>query len=147
MSQAPTAQQLFGDQPWVTDPAPGGNGPYGSYTYNPQCFATRATAAKVATITDLGLGLPPGSSKVVPRNDITPFGPYMQNQPNLMIQVPCTEDSPIWMHLTDEKGQPITLHNAGLIAAEFAHWVSIEPINAELTQEFGQSFTFVMPKE
>ena len=128
MSQAPTAQQLFGPQPWVTDPAPGGTGPQGPYPYNPQYFATLATAVTVATIVELGCGLKPGTVKVVQKNDITSPGPYNQNQPNQMIQMP------------DE-----SLHNAGLIAKEFADWPSIETINANLTQELGQPFTFVMP--
>src|ERR1039457_1886391 len=147
MSQAPTAQQLFGDAPWVTDPAPAAQGPTGPFFYNVNYFATRPTAAKVAKIVDLALQLPAGTSKVVPKNDITPFGPYQQNQPNLMIQVPSPDGNPIYSGATDAAGKPVTLHNAGLIAYEFAQWPTIETINADLTQEFGQSFTFVMPKE
>lgn len=145
MSAAPTAQQLFGDNPWVTDPAPAAQGPSGPFFYNPHYFATRATAAKVACIVDLGLKLTPGTSKVVPKNDITPSGPYMQNQPNLMIQIPDPSPDPLPTGPRDEKGNPVTMHNAGLIAFEFQVWPSIETINADLTQEFGQEFVFVMP--
>lgn len=128
MSQAPTAQQLFGDSPWVTDPAPGGMGPAGPYLYNPTYFATLATAITVQSIVELGCNLQPGSCKVVQKNDITPAGPFQQNQPNQMIQLP---DS--------------TLHNAGRIAKEFDNSMPIETINAELTQELGMPFTFVTP--
>jgi hypothetical protein len=76
-SMAPTAQSLFGDNPWST--GAGGSGPSGSYAYNPLYFATPATAAKVAEM----LG-----GKVVEVDDITPFGPFKQNQPNQMVQMP-----------------------------------------------------------
>jgi hypothetical protein len=76
-SMAPTAQSLFGDNPWST--GAGGSGPGGSYAYNPLYFATPATAAKVAEM----LG-----GKVVEADDITPFGPFKQNQPNQMVQMP-----------------------------------------------------------
>jgi hypothetical protein len=126
MSASPTAQQLFGDSPWVTDPAPGGTGPVGeSFIYDIHGFATPSTAAIVAQIVEAGLGLAPGSVIVVEANDITPYGPYKQNQPNQMVKLP---DG--------------TLHNAGLIAKEFASWQSIEPINAELSQEFGAPFVY-----
>src|SRR5260370_5582190 len=45
-SMAPTAQSLFGANPWST--GAGGTGPSGSYSYNPYYFATPATAANVA---------------------------------------------------------------------------------------------------
>jgi hypothetical protein len=76
-SMAPTAQSLFGANPWST--GAGGTGPNGSYSYNPVYFATPATAAKVAQM----LG-----GKVVEVDDITPFGPFKQNQPNQMVQMP-----------------------------------------------------------
>ena len=74
---APTAQSLFGANPWMT--GTGGTGPNGSYSYNPYYFATPATAAKVAQM----LG-----GTVVAMNAITPFGPFQQNQQNLMVQMP-----------------------------------------------------------
>ena len=70
---APTAQSLFGPNPWITTAAAG------NFSYNPYYFATPATAAKVAQM----LG-----GKVVAMNDITQFGPYQQNQPNQMILMP-----------------------------------------------------------
>jgi hypothetical protein len=146
MSQAPTAKELFGEHPWVDNPPPVATGTPTPFEYNPNYFATRATAAKVATIVDLGLQLPPGTSKVVPKNDITPFGPYQQNQPNLMIQIPDKSPDRLPTAPVDSKGNPVSFHNAGLIAYEFAQWPSIETINADLTQEFGQPFTFVLPK-
>ena len=67
--------------------------------------------------------------------------------PDCTPKVPSPDGNPIYSGATDAAGKPVTLHNAGLIAYEFAQWPSIETINADLTQEFGQSFTFVMPKE
>ena len=90
---APTAQSLFGDNPWSTNA--GGNGPGGSYNYNHYYFATPQTAAKVAQM----LG-----GTVVAMDAITPYGPFKQNQPNQMIQMP------------DGK-----LINAGLIAGMYDH--------------------------
>ncbi len=90
---APTAQSLFGANPWST--GAGGTGPYGEYRYNPCYFATPATAAKVAQM----LG-----GKVVTMDAITPFGPFKQNQPNQMVQMP--------------DGRLI---NAGLVAGYYDH--------------------------
>jgi hypothetical protein len=90
---APTAQSLFGDNPWSTDA--GGSGPGGSYSYNPYYFATEATAAKVAQM----LG-----GKVVAMNAITPYGPFQQNHLNQMIELP--------------NGRLI---NAGLVAGFYDH--------------------------
>jgi hypothetical protein len=75
---------------------PGGQAPNGvAYSYNPYYFATPSTAAKVAQM----LG-----GKVVETNAITPFGPFQQNQPNEMVQLP--------------NGRLI---NAGLVAEFYAH--------------------------
>ncbi len=93
---APTAQSLFGDNPWCT--GAGGNGPNGSYSYNPYYFATPQTAAKVAQM----LG-----GQVVAVDAITPYGPFKQNQPNQMVQMP--------------DGRLI---NAGLIAGLYDHGYS-----------------------
>ena len=48
--KAPTSLELFGPNPWVTNPAPGGTGPYGPYLYNPNYFATPATARLVGIV-------------------------------------------------------------------------------------------------
>src|ERR1019366_6962613 len=129
MSQSPTATKLFGPSPWVTSPVPGGIGPSKvPYTYNPAYFATEATAKLVATIVELGCKFPKGSVKVVAENAITPSGPFRQNQPNQMIVLPDGSH-----------------HYAGLIALEFQTWPSMETINQDLTDEFGCTFTFVMP--
>src|SRR5437899_2509123 len=73
---APTAESLFGPNPWIT--TAGGKGPAGSYSYNKYYFATPATAAKVAQM----LG-----GKVVATNDLTPYGPFVQNDANQMVQM------------------------------------------------------------
>jgi hypothetical protein len=104
---APTAQSLFGDNPWCIDA--GGTGPQGAYSFNPVFFATPATAAKVAQM----LG-----GKVVATDSITPFGPFKQNQPNLMVQMP------------DGK-----LINAGLIAGLYSHGYSQVTVDQLISQE------------
>jgi hypothetical protein len=104
---APTAQSLFGDNPWCTDA--GGTGPQGAYGFNPVFFATPATAAKVAQM----LG-----GKVVATDSITPFGPFKQNQPNLMVQMP--------------NGKLI---NAGLIAGLYSHGYSQQTVDQLISQE------------
>jgi hypothetical protein len=76
-AMAPTAQSLFGDNPWQGDA--GGTGPNGGYSYNQYYFATPDTAAKVAQM----LG-----GKVVTADAITPYGPFKQNQQNQMIEMP-----------------------------------------------------------
>ena len=104
---APTAQSLFGANPWCTDA--GGTGPGCSYNYNPMYFATPATAAKVAQM----LG-----GKVVAMNAITPFGPFIQNQPNLMVQMP------------DGK-----LINAGLVAGFYSHGYPQQMVDQMISSE------------
>src|ERR1039458_157168 len=74
---APTAQSLFGASPWIANP--GGTGPGVSYSYNPIYFATPQTAARVAQM----LG-----GTVVATDALTPNGPFVQNQPNQMVQLP-----------------------------------------------------------
>jgi hypothetical protein len=93
---APTAQELFGANPWSTNA--GGTGPRGSYEYNQYYFATPQTAAKVAQMM---------GGTVVAMNAITPYGPFQQNQPNQMVQMP--------------DGRLI---NAGLIAELYNHGFS-----------------------
>ena len=104
---APTAQSLFGANPWSA--SPGGSGPAGSYSYNPYYFATPATAAKVAQM----LG-----GKVVATNAITPFGPFQQNQPNQMIQMP--------------DGRLI---NAGLVAGFYDHGYTQQMVDKMIAAE------------
>jgi hypothetical protein len=104
---APTAKSLFGANPWST--GAGGTGPAGSYAYNPYYFATPATAAKVAQM----LG-----GKVVAMNDITPFGPFQQNQPNQMIQMP--------------DGRLI---NAGLVAGFYDHGFTQQMVDKMIAAE------------
>jgi len=76
-AMAPTAQDLFGPKPWMSNP--GGIAPNGvSYGYNPYYFATAETAAKVAQMV---------GGTVVQSNALTPYGPFQQNQPNYMVQL------------------------------------------------------------
>jgi hypothetical protein len=126
--KAPTAQELFGPSPWVTDPAPGGVGPNGPYLYQPVYFATQATAVIAAAIVEASCQFPKGSVKVVAIDAITPLGPYKQNQPNQMLELP-------------DK----SLHNAGLFADNFSYGWTVEQIDGELTAEFGAPFRFTMP--
>jgi hypothetical protein len=104
---APSAQSLFGANPWITNA--GGNGPNGGYSYNKYYFATPETAAKVAQI----LG-----GKVVATNDLTPYGPFVQNQANQMVQMP--------------DGRLI---NAGIIASYYDHGWSQQTVDALVNGE------------
>lgn len=104
---APTAQSLFGANPWST--GAGGTGPYGEYGYSPSHFATPATAAKVAQM----LG-----GKVVAMDAITPFGPFKQNQPNQMVQMP--------------DGRLI---NAGLVAGFYNHGYTQRMVDSMIAAE------------
>ena len=107
---APTAQSLFGANPWST--SAGGTGFNGvSYSYNKYYFATPATAAKVAQM----LG-----GKVVAMDAITPFGPFQQNQPNQMVQMP--------------DGRLI---NAGLVAEFYDHGFTQPMVNKLIAAEVG----------
>jgi hypothetical protein len=110
-SMAPTAQSLFGANPWST--GAGGTGPNGSYSYNPYYFATPTTAAKVAQM----LG-----GTVVAVNDITPSGPFTQNQPNQMVRMP--------------DGRLI---NAGLIAGLYDHGYSQQTVDQMIASEVSGS--------
>jgi hypothetical protein len=107
-AQSPTAESVFGANPWVANP--GGQAPNGvNYSYNPYYFATPATAAKVAQMV---------GGKVVETNAITPFGPFVQNQPNQMVQLP--------------NGRLI---NAGLVASFYDHGYSQQFIDRLVTSE------------
>ena len=104
---APTAQSLFGANPWST--SAGGTGPSGSYSYNQYYFATPETAAKVAQM----LG-----GKVVAADTLTPYGPFKQNQPNLMVQMP--------------DGRLI---NAGLVAGFYDHGYTQQTVDKMISAE------------
>ena len=110
---APTAESLFGPNPWISDA--GGKGPAGTYSYNKYYFATPETAAKVAQM----LG-----GKVVATNDITPFGPFVQNQPNQMVQMP--------------DGRLI---NAGIIASYYDRGATQQSVDALIKAEIGNGPT------
>ena len=104
---APTAESLFGPNPWVSNA--GGTGPNGDYGYNRCYFATPATADKVAQM----LG-----GTVVKADAITPYGPFKQNQPNLMVQMP--------------NGKLI---NAGLVAGFYDHGYTQQAVDAMIASE------------
>jgi hypothetical protein len=106
---APTAESLFGPNPWIT--TAGGKGPAGSYSYNKYYFATPETAAKVAQM----LG-----GKVVATNDLTPYGPFVQNDANQMVQ------------MSDGR-----LINAGIIASYYDRGWSQQSVDALVNGEIG----------
>ena len=109
---APTAQSLFGPNPWMTNP--GGVAPNGvTYNYNPYYFATADTAAKVAQMV---------GGTVVQENAITPYGPFQQNQPNYMVQLPSGR-----------------LINAGLFASFYDHGYTQDFVNRLVTSELNDT--------
>jgi hypothetical protein len=104
----PTAESVFGANPWIANP--GGKGPNGiTYPYNPLYFATPATAAKIAQMV---------GGTVVETNAITPSGPFQQNQPNEMVQMP--------------DGRQI---NAGILASFYNHGYSQQYVNLLVSNE------------
>ena len=108
----PSAQSVFGPNPWIANP--GGVAPNGvTYNYNPIYFATPATAAKVAQIV---------GGTVVQTNAITPFGPFQQNQPNQMVQLP--------------NGRLI---NAGIIASLYDHGYSQQYVDTLVAREISDT--------
>ncbi len=92
-NSAPTAQSVFGETPWLTNPT--GIGPTGAYSYNPIYFATPQTAAKVAQMV---------GGTVVSGNQFTSGGAFSQQQPNQMVE------------LSDGR-----MINPGLVAAFYTH--------------------------
>jgi len=93
-SDAPTAESVFGSQPWLTTPT--GSNPDGSqFSYNPLYFATPQTAQQIAAMV---------GGQVVEQKALAPNGPIQQNTLNEMIKLP--------------NG---TLVNAGLIAGFYEH--------------------------
>jgi hypothetical protein len=72
------AGPLFGANPWLADPTGSGPGPVTNY--NPIYFATPQTAQTVAQMV---------GGTVVSTDVFTPGGgPFQQNEPNLMVQLP-----------------------------------------------------------
>jgi hypothetical protein len=108
-AMAPSAQSLFGASPWISNA--GGNGPNGGYSYNKYYFATPETAAKVAQMV---------GGKVVETNALTPYGPFVQNQGNQMVQLP--------------DGRLI---NAGIIASYYDHGWTQQRVDSLVNCEVG----------
>lgn len=107
---APTAEDVFGSNPWVANPT--GMAPDGSiYGYNPQYFATPETAAAVARMV---------GGTVVPVNLMTsaPGSTFMQQQPNLMVQL--------------KNG---ALINPGLVAGFYTHGYPQSMVNQMIANE------------
>ena len=104
----PTAESVFGPNPWVTNPT--GIGPNGPYSLNPYYFATPQTAATVAQMV---------GGTVIQANSFTPNGgPFQQQQPNLMVQLP--------------NGSCI---NPGLVASFYTHGYPQSYINMMIASE------------
>jgi hypothetical protein len=96
-TSTPTAESVFGPNPWVANPT--GTGPGGPYPLNPYYFATPQTAAIVAQMV---------GGTVVQANSFTPNGGgFRQPQANLMVQLP--------------DGRMI---NPGLVASFYTHGYS-----------------------
>ena len=111
-SQGPvTAEQVFGANPWLTNPT--GVGPNGfTFSYNPLYFATVSTAQQVAQMV---------GGKVVEDYEFTkdtPGDPFAQSQPNEMVELP---DG--------------ALINPGLIASFYTHGYPISYVNQEIASE------------
>jgi hypothetical protein len=108
----PTAESLFGPDPFVKDP--GGHGPNGtSWHYNPAYFATRHTADIIAKMI---------GGTVVERNAICTSGPMIQDQVNEMII--CADGHEI---------------NAGLVADIFNHGRCQSVVDLMFKQETGSA--------
>jgi hypothetical protein len=71
-----TAEAVFGENPWLENPS--GTGPTGTFPYNPDYFATAATAALVAAMVG-------GTVVSVPDAFGTAGSPVTSNQPMLMV--------------------------------------------------------------
>ena len=103
----PTAQSVFGANPWMA--APTGTGPTGTYSYNPYYFATPQTAATVASMV---------GGTVVSMESYSSGGRFVQNQPNEMVQLP--------------NG---ALINPGLVAEFYTHGYSQSMISQMIANE------------
>jgi hypothetical protein len=110
---APTAESVFGPNPWISNPT--GMGPGGNvYSYNPYYFATPQTAAKVAQMV---------GGTVVQTYAFTPNGgPFAQMQPNQMVQL--------------SNGRLI---NPGLVASFYTHGYSQSYIDQLVAAEVGNT--------
>ena len=107
---APTAQSVFGPNPWISNPT--GTGPDGSsYSYNPMYFATAATAAQVAQMV---------GGTVVASDQLANAGGFAQQQPNQMVRL--------------ANG---TLINAGLVASFYTHGYPQSYIDRLVANEAG----------
>jgi hypothetical protein len=104
-TQHPTAEDVFGANPWLTNP--GGVSATGSFGYNPQYFATPETAQKVAQLL--------GGTVVQQNAMVGNGGPFSQTAPNQMVQL--------------ANGH---LVNAGLTASYYTHGWSQTQINQML---------------
>jgi hypothetical protein len=108
----PTAQSVFGANPWVTDPTgtdPDGN----SYGYNPLYFATASTAAQVAQMV---------GGTVVASDQLADAGGYVQSQPNEMVKL--------------ANG---ALINPGLVASFYTHGYSQSAVTQMIANEVAGS--------
>lgn len=103
----PTAESVFGDNPWMANPTGSGLGQ--SWGYNPQYFATAQTAQTVANMV---------GGKVVQAIEMAPNGPLGQDQANEMVKLP--------------NGGMI---NAGLVAGFYTHGYSQSMIDQMIANE------------
>jgi hypothetical protein len=77
-SGPPTAQSVFGTNPWIEDA--GGTGPTGAFSLNPMYFATPETAARVASMVG-------GTVVQVDTFAQASGNPFHQNVPNQMVRL------------------------------------------------------------
>ena len=106
----PTAESVFGDNPWVDNPT--GTAPDGTtWSYNPLYFATEATASKVASMV---------GGTVIQQELMTPAAgsPLQQSQLNEMVQL--------------KDGSVV---NPGLIAGFYQHGYSQSMIDTMIQNE------------
>jgi hypothetical protein len=106
----PTAQSVFGDDVWMTDPI--GLNPNGTtFEYNPIYFATPSTAQTVAQMV--------GGTVVIADQFCAPgAGAFPQQQPNYMVKMP--------------NG---ALVNPGLVASFYTFGFSQSQVNTMVAQE------------
>jgi hypothetical protein len=107
-SWAPTAEEVFGPEPWYADVTV--SGPHGSNPCNPYYYATEKTAAIVAQMIN---------GVVVP--DYMVKGWFRQSRPNLMVQI------------FDGR-----LFNAGQIAHLFTHGYPVSYIETQLRKDLDE---------
>jgi hypothetical protein len=106
-SAAATADSPYpdlGPHPFMDNPT--GNGPTGSFGFNPEYFPTEETADKIAGM----LG-----GKVVPQNAVlsSPGSPFKQNQVNYMVELPNGRTiNPGFIAQSISSGQPRTTIDA-----------------------------------